>query len=493
MKRWFHSSCRQLPLLALIALATVGPVGAQTFNIVCDLSPWDAGPPDLLLSGSTFYWTTPGNPLGAFGHVGSVYKANTDGSGLLRLHNFDAYEGFADGYHPLGGLVLSSNRLYGTTAWGGSISDYNLVGNGTVFALNTDGTGYQTLYRFTGTNDGSTPCGELVLSGDTLYGAARQAGTSGNGTIFKLTTGGTAFSILYSFSGVFHLDPNAPITNHDGAYPEAELVLSGNTLYGTARGGGDGGAGTVFALNTDGTGFRTLHSFTAVDPATGTNSDGASPAAALVLSGNTLYGAASSGGASSNGTIFKINIDGTGFTVLHHFAPSGPNASSPPTNSDGIAPLTRLFLSEDTLFGTANGGGGFGYGTVFALKTDGTDFKVVKSFTVADANPTSGLVPFGNGLYGGLNTGQSGNGAGALYRLLFLAPPLSITRSGADVILTWPTGYAGFSYSGYTLESSVNLASSVWTAVSPDPVIINGQYTVTNAASGTEGFYRLVQ
>ena len=39
------------------------------------------------------------------------------------------------------------------------------------------------------------------------------------------------------------------------------LILSGNTLYGTARSGGSSGNGTVFALNTDGTGFTNLHSF----------------------------------------------------------------------------------------------------------------------------------------------------------------------------------------------------------------------------------------
>ena len=41
------------------------------------------------------------------------------------------------------------------------------------------------------------------------------------------------------------------------------LILSGNTLYGTAYYGGSAGNGTVFALNTNGTGFTTLHTFTA--------------------------------------------------------------------------------------------------------------------------------------------------------------------------------------------------------------------------------------
>ena len=58
------------------------------------------------------------------------------------------------------------------------------------------------------------------------------------------------FTTLYSFTG-----------GSDGADPYAGLILSGNTLYGTANNGGSSGNGTVFAVNTDGTGFTTLYSF----------------------------------------------------------------------------------------------------------------------------------------------------------------------------------------------------------------------------------------
>ena len=44
-------------------------------------------------------------------------------------------------------------------------------------------------------------------------------------------------------------------TNSDGVHPEAVLILSGNTLYGTVSGGGTNGYGTVFAVNANGTGF----------------------------------------------------------------------------------------------------------------------------------------------------------------------------------------------------------------------------------------------
>src|SRR5208282_3904054 len=75
-------------------------------------------------------------------------------------------------------------------------------------------------------------------------------------------------------------------TNSDGAVPVGGLILSGNALYGTASSGGTNGTGTAFAANINGTGFTTLHIFTATSFPGFTNSDGANPGGELILSGN---------------------------------------------------------------------------------------------------------------------------------------------------------------------------------------------------------------
>src|ERR1017187_9514417 len=135
-------------------------------------------------------------------------------------------------------------------------------------------------------------------------------------------------------------------TNSDGAYPYAGLILSGTTLYGTAVRGGSSSYGTVFAVHTNGTGFTNLHSFTAPSATSPyTNSDGADPFAGLILSGNTLYGTATYGGSSGYGTVFAINTNGAGFTNLHSFT-----AFVPGTNSDGGSPYGGLILSGSTLY-----------------------------------------------------------------------------------------------------------------------------------------------
>jgi uncharacterized repeat protein (TIGR03803 family) len=78
--------------------------------------------------------------------------------------------------------------------------------------------------------------------------------------------------------------------------------LSGDVLYGTTAYGGSSGRGTVFKVNTDGTGYAVLKHFT--------SSDGARPYADLTLSGSTLYGTTFHGGGLGYGTVFKIDLSG---------------------------------------------------------------------------------------------------------------------------------------------------------------------------------------
>jgi len=256
--------------------------------------------------------------------------------GQASAQTFTALHSFTntDGASPYAGLTQGNNGIfYGTASLGGS------SGLGTVFAVNADGTGFTILYSFTGSNDGANPWAGLVLLGNTLYGTSYRGGT-GYGTVFALNTDGTGFTNLHTFTG-----------SSDGANPNAALILSGNTLYGTAAYGGSWGAGTVFALSTDGTGFTNLHIFTptVLQRFYGfdqfgqyyvemhINTDGAVPVAGLILSGNTLYGTTSGGGSGGNGTVFAVTTDGTGFTPVHNFEQTG-NLTRHPIGGPGPGP-----------------------------------------------------------------------------------------------------------------------------------------------------------
>ena len=469
-------------LIAALGLMLPGRAAAQTFKTLHSFTYVDGANPysTLVLSGNTLYGTaSAGGNSGSYNGNGTLFAVNTDGTGFTNEYIFTAYPpGFyytnSDGSVPFAGLILSSNTLYGAAYDGGAFA------GGTVFAVNTNGTSFTNLYSFTGGNDGGGPDAALVLSSNILYGTTSYGGGANNGTVFAININGTGFTNLFSFTNAI-----------SGSDPAGVLILSGKTLYGTTS-GGNIGYGTVFAINTDGTDFMNLHTFTANSGFPSyTNSDGSNPNAGLVFSGKTLYGAASSGGRFGSGTLFAVNTNSSGFTNLYYFTAT---SGSPLTNSDGANPRGSLIVSGSTLYGMAYNGGLFGSGTMFAVNTNGTGFtnpytftfNSVSPYTNGDgAHPNAALILSGNTLYGTAYSGGNPS-INVEYGTVFSislgasAPTLNINPSGTNVILTWLAA-------GFTLQSTTNLDSpAVWTTVS-------GQNAVTNPISGTQKFYRLSQ
>jgi uncharacterized repeat protein (TIGR03803 family) len=170
----------------------------------------------------------------------------------------------------------------------------------------------------------------LVVSGNAIYGMTAGGGVADDGVIFRMNTDGTGFALLHTFVA----------STGDGWAPHGSLVLSGSTLYGMTSQGG-GGAGSIFQINTDGTGYSRLHAFA------GGTADGSKPLGDLLIAGNTLYGPTSLGGTFNLGTIFEINTDGSGYGLLHSFA-GAPNDGNGPSN---------LIISGSTLYGMTGAGG----------------------------------------------------------------------------------------------------------------------------------------
>jgi uncharacterized repeat protein (TIGR03803 family) len=180
----------------------------------------------------------------------------------VRAQTYSVLHQFIYPANPNGGLALSDTTLYGTTG-------YQTTNYGTVFKVNTDGSGYTTIKNFD-SSAGYDPQGRLLLSGTTLYGTTTGGQNYYEGKIFKVNTDGSGFAVLMGF-------------NYISWEPHGGLVLSGTMLYGTTYSGGSSNRGTVFRLNTNGGGFAVLKSFTGA-------SDGANPNAGLLLSDTTLYG-----------------------------------------------------------------------------------------------------------------------------------------------------------------------------------------------------------
>jgi uncharacterized repeat protein (TIGR03803 family) len=354
----------------------------------------------MVLSSNTLYGIG-GGYIGGLPHYGSVFRVRTDGSGFAIAKQFSpTYPGPGgvytniDGCTPLGGLVLGGDTIFGTTYQGGNF------GQGTVFSMKTDGSGFAVLKHFSGI-DGKNPYSELTIDGNVLYGATAAGGVSNKGAIFRINTDSSNFGLLKSFSvsegaallggltlsqgklygtaylgggpglgTVYSISTNGTgftvlkeFTGVDGAYPRYTLVVSGGVIYGTTDGSGDGSRSVVYKLNTDGSSFQVLKTFSVPDPTSGTNADGYAVRSGLVAAGRTLFGATEYGGNFANGVVFALNMDGSNFTVLKHFS-ARPD---PGTNSDGALPFPSLTLNQGRLYGTTEYGGKMGGGTLFSI------------------------------------------------------------------------------------------------------------------------------
>ncbi len=369
-----------------------------------------------------FYGTTDGG--GASGQ-GTVFQVTSSGS-LATLYSFT---GAGDGGQPFAGVIQANDgNFYGTTQYGGS-------GSGTVFQITTTGT-LATLYSFTGGNDGGCPNAVVQGADGNLYGTT-QYGGSGSGTVFQMTTSGT-LATLYAFTGgndggcpnavvqgvdgnfygttagggvwnagtVFQITSGGALTTlfsgfpiTDGANPAAALVQgSDGNFYGTTQYGGGWNAGTVFQMIPGGA-FTTLYAFTG-------GSDGASPSGLIQGADGNFYGTTQDGG-NGAGTVFQLTSGGS-LNTLYAFS-----ALSSGSNADGAYPSAGVIQGADgNFYGTTDGGGATGQGTVFQLTTSGT-LATLYSFTGCNdgGQPFAGLIQGSDGnFYGTTETGGSGNG-----------------------------------------------------------------------------------
>jgi uncharacterized repeat protein (TIGR03803 family) len=479
-----------LPATSTLTNTFTGPDGnaLHRFNPLVNGLNLDGANPaaGLALSGGVLCGTTlNGGPQGA----GTTFCLSLDGT------NFNAFRSFTnqpDAGNPQGELAVSGTRFFGTTSGGGG------SGSGTVFVGQTNGSvsllrSFAAVSSDTATNSGgASPSASLALAGGTLYGTTTAGGAAANGTVFSLTTNGATFSVLHNFS----LLDSPTGTNADGAAPWGGLILAGGKLYGTASVGGAGGNGVIFSVDPGGANFTTLHSFTPMDSVAATNTDGAMPLGGLVLSNNTLYGTTYAGGHGGRGAIFSVQTNGLGFAVLHHFLPVDSVAG---TNTDGASPCAALTLSSNVLYGTASAGGTGAAGTVFSLNADGSRFNAFRSFSAVASNgtnrdgafPVAPVLLLGNTVYGTAFSGGPG-AAGTVFSIPLPAPPAVITnivRNGNGSVTLY---FLGAPNSTNVIQAATNLTPTIaWQNVSTNAADTNGAWQFTDLnTTGATRFYR---
>jgi len=310
----------------------------------------------LVLMNGTLFGTT---LLGGANNMGTAFAtippSQPGGPWTTRiLYSFGSVG--QDGLNPNVGLLPARPGFYGVTMNGGS------TGRGTVFKLTPpsnplDPWNETILYSFAGGTDAAFPLGELSQDAlGNLYGVALLGGANNVGAIYRLSpVGGGAWteSVIYSFHGP------------DGSSPTGKLLVAKDgSLFGTTSGGGPRQGGIVYQLVPpvnpgDPWTQNILYSFTG-------GFDGGGPFAGVIMdTQGRIFGTTESGGTGtlSGGVIFMLTPAGGGTwteQVLYSFG-----------GNDGFRPLCLLTPSKGKLFGTTSAGGQFGVGTIFQLDMSG--------------------------------------------------------------------------------------------------------------------------
>ncbi|HEY2799768.1 MAG TPA: choice-of-anchor tandem repeat GloVer-containing protein [Chthoniobacterales bacterium] len=398
----FHSSTAVFLLAALALLPQLAHAQTPTLTVLHD---FDGGPSSanadhglVQASDDNFYGTTAAS--GTAG-LGTVYRITPTGTFTV-LVNFTG----ANGSNPECALIQGSDGLlYGTTQSGGPLP----TDNGTIFKMTIKGD-LHTLFAFPQTIggplngaylNGRQPLAGLVQGTDgAFYGTNRLEGMRsptnafGDGTVFKITSGG-AFQTLFTFYN------SNDVSNPEGAKPQAPLVLDQNgSFYSTTFQGGPDTVGTIFRVTA--TGVQTdLFNFT--------NAIG-EPQGGLVLGpDNKYYGTTETGGSNNLGSYYRISHAGV-FELLGSFTGA----------ANGGQPWGEMVVASDgNLYGTTSSGGSDSVGTIFRLTTAG----VLTTIYTFPNNGSMGSFPRGTliqgrdgALYGTTLAGGATN-AGVVFRL----------------------------------------------------------------------------
>jgi len=140
-----------------------------------------------------------------------------------------------------------------------------------------------------------------------------------------------------------------------------------------------------------------------------TTSDGRLPHGSLIkATDGYLYGTTYIGGTFGFGTVFRIHPDGSDYSILHQFT----------NGSDGSNPsVTLVQASNGNIYGTTAQGGAFGGGTFFRVTPDGV-FKTISDFSLpVGIGPDGGLIEVGDGHFCGIAPGGGAYGKGTIFRV----------------------------------------------------------------------------
>lgn len=256
----------------------------------------------------------------------------------------------------------------------------------------TGGSAFSVLRSFTRFTDGATTRSSSRLIQGTngnLYGTLATGGSFSGGTLFRVSPNGFFFLVLKNFAAA------------DGGVPVALLQSRDGLLYGVCHATGASPQASIFRITPDGADFTVLRRFVG-------GTDAWLPDNLIEGSDGVLYGAAKAAASNNLGhSIFRMERDGTGFTVLRALA-----------GDEGVDETSLIQGPDGRLYGASlDGGGGTNMGVVFVLNTNGSGFTVLRRFAGPQGRRPNRLAFYDGQIYGTTRQGGPTVDWGVLYRM----------------------------------------------------------------------------
>jgi uncharacterized repeat protein (TIGR03803 family) len=380
-----------------------------------------------------YYSTSPsGGKSTVTANQGTIFRFSTDPSDLIThgadklevLYNFDL---LAHGSSPMGGLTKGTDGFYGTTRAGGlytlNAKGATKLGNGVLFRFKSGDTEPEVLHTFRyGDLTGITP--EVCQANQPCRYSPQQrmnaaAGIplsapvlASDGSLYGVTSGAIGFpnlGVLYKVapykgeSGITALCVGGSMPAFDAQLPDAQ----------------------VNAQLRDACMFNGKY--------------GNLPLALIAGPEGDLYGTTLQVSATSNGTVFRVDLPSGHVTTLYDF----------PDPKDGMAPYGLILASDGNLYGVTKYGGPLygpgnpGAGVLYRLAPTGGNFQIIHAFngTTDGSMPVAGLVEeksfYGDYLYG--STSGGGDLRGVLFRVRLDTTP---GTPSFEVVYTFPNQWS---------------------------------------------------
>jgi uncharacterized repeat protein (TIGR03803 family) len=253
-------------------------------------------------------------------------------------------------------------------------------------------------------------CNASIQVGDALYGT--RFSDPAAGCVFRTDKDGSGYTALHIFGG------------RRGYGPDGLVAVDG-VLYGLTTWGGPDyrpwvvdscpGYGVLYRLNVDGSGFGVVHHFT--------RADGPSPHGAMACVGGMLYGTTSE-------TIFRVRPDGNGFATVYTFGATDGMCAK----ADDVLPGGGLLAVNGILYGARVAGRRDRRGSIFSFDTSRGRFQTLHTFKGPEGRRPRGPLVLRNRMLYGMTEAGGRYDAGVTFQLPVGGGPIKILaeRSGTD-------------------------------------------------------------